>query len=125
MAWLYDALVITALLLVATLIATLISGGEAAPWLTRLFVAGSTVGYFSFSWARGGQTAGMRAWRLRVVTADGYPLTYERTFKRLFACIATLAPVLLPLLLAVFSKTKQSVYDTLSNTRVVLEPPRE
>ena len=29
--------------------------------------------YFVLSWGRGGQTMGMRPWRLRVLAADGKP----------------------------------------------------
>ena len=37
-------------------------------WLVCWAIAGA---YAVFSWARGGQTLGMRPWRLRVVSADG------------------------------------------------------
>lgn len=44
------------------------------PWMAPLLVAGawSAAGaYFVLSWSRGGQTLGMRPWRLKVVAADG------------------------------------------------------
>lgn len=46
------------------------------PWMAPLLVAGawSAAGaYFVLSWSRGGQTLGMRPWRLKVVTPDGTP----------------------------------------------------
>lgn len=48
------------------------------PWAGPLlaFGAWAFVGaYFVLSWQRGGQTLGMRPWRLRVVAADGRPAT--------------------------------------------------
>lgn len=44
------------------------------PWMAPLLVAGAwsaTGAYFVLSWSRGGQTLGMRPWRLRVVANDG------------------------------------------------------
>ncbi len=45
-----------------------LSGLQAALWLACWLAAG---GYAVISWRRGGQTLGMRPWRLRVVAADG------------------------------------------------------
>ena len=96
LAWVYDALIITALLLVATLAAAMLSGGEAPAWLTRVLITLFTVGYFWASWVRGGKTAGMRAWRLRVVTTLGQPLTHGQALTRKPMCVAMLAPFLIP-----------------------------
>jgi uncharacterized RDD family membrane protein YckC len=44
------------------------------PWMAPLLVLGVwafTGGYFVLSWSRGGQTLGMRPWRLKVVTPLG------------------------------------------------------
>jgi len=55
-----------------------------------LFVV--TAGYFVISWARGGQTIGMRAWRLRIVDADGNALGWPRAIVRFaVACVSLLA----------------------------------
>lgn len=55
-----------------------------------LFVV--TAAYFVISWARGGQTIGMRAWRLRVVGADGNALGWVRAVVRfVVACVSLLA----------------------------------
>ena len=44
---------------------------SAMQWLLWLACWCATGAYAVFSWARGGQTLGMRPWRLRVVAADG------------------------------------------------------
>jgi uncharacterized RDD family membrane protein YckC len=55
-----------------------------------LFVV--TAAYFVISWARGGQTIGMRAWRLRLVDADGNALGWPRAILRFaVACVSLLA----------------------------------
>lgn len=51
-----------------------------------------TAAYFVISWARGGQTIGMRAWRLRIVDADGNSLGWLRAILRfVVACVSLLA----------------------------------
>ena len=122
LAYIYDALILTALVLVATLIAALLSGGEAPAWLTQSLIAVFGLGYFWLSWSLGGKTAGMRAWRLRVVTEDGHALSKQQALLRLLACLGAAAPLLLALFTAWFSANRQTIYDRLSKTRVVVEP---
>lgn len=120
-AFVYDTLVLTALVLVAALIASLLAQGPAPSWLTQSLVAGFATGYFWVSWMRGGQTAGMRAWRLRLVTEQGQRLTHRQTAIRLLWCVVTLAPLGLTLFTAWANPTRQTLYDRLSGTRVVAE----
>jgi uncharacterized RDD family membrane protein YckC len=48
-----------------------------------------TAAYFVISWQRGGQTIGMRAWRLKIVDANGKALPWPRCALRfLIACIS-------------------------------------
>lgn len=78
-ALLYDALLLLALLFVATLPWLPLTGGEAVTtqasgWVAQLYRGWLLLvafGYFGLSWTRGGQTLGMRAWRIAVERADG------------------------------------------------------
>jgi len=78
-ALLYDALVIVAILFVATLPWLVLTGGEAitpqasgfSGYLYRAWLAVVAFAYFGLSWTRGGQTLGMRAWRIRLERAAG------------------------------------------------------
>lgn len=77
----YDLLLIAALLLVLTFALLPLTGGEAILTSTygligRLYHALQLLlafGYFGFCWTRGGQTLGMKAWRIRIETVDGRP----------------------------------------------------
>ena len=122
LALIYDGLVVTALILISGLVSSVIAQGEAPAWLTQLLIVLSVGGYFWLSWSRGGQTAGMRAWRLRLVGLDGEAIPNDVAFKRLAWCIVTLAPMGVMLLTGWLSPIGQTVYDRLSNTRVVAEP---
>ena len=58
----------------------------------RAALVGVTGAYFVISWARGGQTIGMRAWRLRVVDDGGNALGWTRALLRfVVACVSLLA----------------------------------
>ena len=122
LALIYDGLVVTALILISGLVASVIAQGEAPAWLTQMLIVLSVGGYFWWSWSRGGKTAGMRAWRLRVVGLEGEAITNDVAFKRLVWCVATLAPTGITLFTGWLSPIGQTVYDRLSNTRVVAEP---
>lgn len=70
----YDAFVVTVLWTFAGVAAVASNRGEAIPagtaWFGALLV-GVAYAYFVYSWYRGGQTLGMRAWRLEVSSIRG------------------------------------------------------
>ncbi len=96
----YDLFPLLALWMLTAGIALLVAHGEvdvAHPSLAyRLSLRSAllvvTAAYFVVSWSRGGQTIGMRAWRLRVVGADGRALAWPRALLRFVsACISLVA----------------------------------
>lgn len=103
-ALIYDALVVTSLLIIAGFIGMgvakllLITGmasvpaGEDTVWLlTRhhlsliytLWLAFVICGFYTWFWTRAGQTLGMRAWRLRIQNADGSHIRITQALIRL------------------------------------------
>lgn len=50
--------------------------------------------YFVVFWSRGGQTVAMRAWHVRLVTADGRPVTQARALARYLASWVWFVPAL-------------------------------
>lgn len=58
----------------------------------RLTLFAISAAYFVISWSRGGQTIGMRAWRLRVVDSDGNALPWPRALLRFVVALAGLLP---------------------------------
>jgi uncharacterized RDD family membrane protein YckC len=77
LAFVYDAVPVAALLMLASALLLALSGGrtvERAPLLALAEFAllwALCGAYFVLSWQRGGQTLGMRPWRLKLVAADG------------------------------------------------------
>ena len=72
----YDALVVVALLMIATLVALPVTGTGVRAGLDPLFslyLLAVWFAYFGWCWRHAGATLGMRAWRVRLVTRDGKP----------------------------------------------------
>lgn len=86
----YDLLIVVAIMLVANMIGLALTGGHLLDehqhlqaWWFPFFEAACVGGYFVASWRRGGQTVGMRPWRLRVVSAAGDAAPTGRLLLRL------------------------------------------
>lgn len=124
-AFVYDILLLAAILFIAAFVALLFSGGEAIspgnPWYqTYLFTLGYI--FYAWFWTRGGQTLGMRAWRLRVESMDGGPINLGQALLRFMAGIATVMTAGLAMLWMLFDKDKRTLHDRFSDTRVVVLP---
>jgi uncharacterized RDD family membrane protein YckC len=122
----YDCLLLLSLLLVATLLALPLTGGQAVrphnPYFqTYLFLIGFF--YFAWHWVRSGQTLGMRAWRIRVVSLDGGPVGWWQALLRFMVGLASLAVVGLGLLWALVDPRRRAWHDLAAGTLVVHEPP--
>ena len=95
LAFAYDAVPLLALLMIASAALVAINGGrtvERSPALAVLeFVAFWAVcgAYFVASWRRGGQTLGMRPWRLKLVAGDGRLATTRALWLRYVVGCAT------------------------------------
>lgn len=77
-------------------------------------------GFFGFFWTRSGQTLGMQAWRIKVVTLDNQLITPWQSVIRFAVAIPALALGGIGLLWAVFDGQKRSWQDLASSSRVVL-----
>jgi uncharacterized RDD family membrane protein YckC len=84
----------------------------AATWL----VCGA---YFVVSWRRGGQTIGMRPWRLRVLAADGGAAGTGALWLRYAAATASLAAAGLGFLWSLVDRERRTWHDLASGTVLV------
>jgi uncharacterized RDD family membrane protein YckC len=123
----YDALLLVALLATFTLLVILSRGGRAvAPgtWWFEGLLCGIAVLFFCWFWVHGGQTLGMRAWRIRVVGLDGSGIGWGRALLRFAAALAAAAPLGAGFLWSLFDARRRCWHDRLSRTLTVREPPR-
>jgi len=92
LAMLYDCLVLLALLIVASALALPFGDTEKIAfkdfWFT-LWLFAVSFAYLAGCWRYGGMTMGMRAWRVRLVSANDRAVTWPRCLLRfLVACIS-------------------------------------
>ena len=73
-------------------------------------------GFFLWFWKKGGQTLGMRAWRLRIYSTVDAPMTWGRLILRLVASLGGLGT----LLVLLDFKNKQSLQDRIAKTEMLV-----
>lgn len=72
------------------------------------------VGFYVYFWRHGGQTIGMRAWRLRLFSTSDAPLGYGRVIVRLLSSLGGLGT-----LLVLFDvKHRQGLQDHIAKTQM-------
>jgi uncharacterized RDD family membrane protein YckC len=107
LALVYDLLIVVAIVMVVGLLCQLATGGQlirtgghaVIPAWYRPLQGLVVSAYFISSWLFGGQTVGMRSWRIRLTGRDGGRPTLQQAVLRLLVAAApmlalTLAPVL-------------------------------
>ena len=121
-AFCYDLLVLTALVVCFTLVVLAVRLGVAVPagsWWFPACLLAIAMAFFCSFWVHGGQTLGMRAWRIRVVRDDGRALTWPQALARFAAGLVAFLPAGLGLWWSVFDSAKRSWHDRWTRTRVV------
>ena len=122
-AMLYDVILTFAILIIGTAVLLLTTEGQSIAVGNRyyqsfLFILVSI--FFIWFWIHGGQTAGMAAWKLRIVTKEGHPISYKQAMLRLLTAIPSLLLGGLGLLWLIWDREKLSLYDRLSGTRMIV-----
>jgi uncharacterized RDD family membrane protein YckC len=117
----YDLFPLAALwMLGAALWLALSGGGPVAPGnpFFRAYLLAIAFAYYGVSWRRGGQTVGMRAWRIRVMTADGRPLAWSATALRFAVAVLGIACFGAGLWWSLLDPDKRMWHDLAAGTRV-------
>lgn len=147
LALVYDLLIVVALMMVVGLLCqlatrgTLISTGASVsvPVWYQILQCAVVAAYFISAWRRGGQTVGMRPWRMRVTTLAGKtPSLRQCALRALIAGAPLLLLVLQPLLglritlwavligwaawfaVALFNRRNRTLHDLVSQTEIRL-----
>lgn len=129
-AGIYDLFPLIALWMLTAGLALLVARGDvdlAHPSIGwRLGLRGAlfvvTAAYFVISWARGGQTIGMRAWRLRIVDADGNALGWRRAVLRFVVACVSLLALGIGFFWCLFDRRKRAWHDLAARSVLVRLP---
>jgi uncharacterized RDD family membrane protein YckC len=120
---LYDALLLLALMLVATSVITLPLGYPSGLLLLvfQIFLFEIIpLLFFTRFWTHGGQTLGMRAWRLKLVRMDGGEVTWNDAVKRHFSAILSFLALGLGFIWILVDEQHLAWHDRLSQTRLLI-----
>jgi uncharacterized RDD family membrane protein YckC len=121
----YDLLPLLALWFVAALLALALTGGtlDVQHRADRLIVQGLvalfSAAYFIVSWHRGGQTIGMKPWRLRVVRSDGAAPDLAHALLRFAVALVSLGAAGLGFWWALFDAQGRTWHDIAAGTLMV------
>ena len=93
--------------------------GSLLAWLALALLWAVTGAYALLSWRRGGQTLGMRPWRLKVVAADGRPAGPRALALRYAVATLSLAAGGLGFVWCLFDREHRAWHDLASRTLLV------
>ncbi len=118
----YDSLLLLALLFLAIAIALPLNKGEAitSGYIFPLYLLAVSFFYYGWFWTHGGQTLGMKTWKVKVRTFDNQAITWKHVFVRFFA--ATLSWIVgLGFIWKIIDKKKRTWHDHISKTALFFE----
>ena len=125
-ALIYDAFLLVALLMIYTAAVMLFTRHAMLPensgawvYLYRVGLLVVIAAYYVLNWVRSGQTLGMRAWRLRAVTAAGKPMNLRHSLTRFASGFLAWPPAALGVLWLYLDRDRLALHDRLSKTRVL------
>jgi len=116
-AFLYDCLLLLAIYFVVTAVAITFNDGHAVQHFAYkflLYVTGFL--FFDWFWMHGGQTLGMRAWKIKLRSINNTPLTHVQCLQRYL--LGTIFFVF-TLFWMFFNKGGAALHDHLSNTKII------
>ena len=123
---LYDALLVGALLFLATIPFIAMRGGEPVEIgenaVYRIILAGVVYTFFVGFWTRAGRTLGMQSWGLQLQAADDSKPTLAAASVRFFAALLSWAPAGLGFLWQLWDKDQLTWHDRISGPRIVYYP---
>ena len=120
---LYESLLVFAIAFFAGLIFVAAAGGAISGAVRHAFqlYLFAVVGiYFILCWRQGGQTLPMKTWHLRLLAANGMPVTTGRAFLRYLLAWPSIGLAGAGILWALFDRDRQFLHDRFAGTRLVL-----
>ena len=115
----YDALLILAIWMITLLVMVVANGGKpvlGAPVQTLLFLEAFT--FFAYFWTAAGQTAGMRAWQLRLVSEQGGDVSLHQATLRFAVALVAFGACGIGYFWALIDRQGRTWPDLASNSRV-------
>ena len=77
--------------------------------------------YFTWQWVHGGQTLGMRAWKITVKTLDNNKLGWQSASIRFISSILSWLIAGIGYFWSLFEKNKMALHDQISKTKLIVQ----
>lgn len=91
-------------------------------WALRALLLAVTGGYFVLSWRRGGQTLGMRAWRIRLSPVGSGPLSWRQATLRFVLALGSLLAAGAGFVPCLIRRDRRAWHDLVAGTQVLRLP---
>ena len=127
-AMLYDGLLLAGVMIVAAIpLPFFESAADVSVWvrtLIRIYLVLVCFLYFGWFWTHGGQTLGMRAWRLQLRRIDGQNLAWSTAVARFAGALLSWLALGLGFFWVALDPQNRAWHDRLSKSIVVVLPRR-
>lgn len=120
----YDLFLLIAILFVATALLLPINAGKAftsQQFFYPVYLLVVSFVFYGWFWTHGGQTLGLKAWQLKVLTFDRQPISWMQAMMRFCAAVLSWSLLGLGFLWILVDKNRRSWHDYLSGTAVFFE----
>jgi len=121
---LYDLLLLIALLFVATALLLPLNAGEAfttQQFFYPFYLLIISFLFYAWFWTHGGQTLGLRAWKIKVLTFDLKPINWKQALFRFAGAILSWGVFGLGFFWILIDKNHRSWHDNLSKTALFFD----
>jgi len=122
----YDLLLLIAVLFVATALLLPLNGGQAftaQQFFFPFYLLIASFLFYAWFWTHGGQTLGLRAWKIKVLTLDMKPISWKQALLRFATAIISWGFFGLGILWILIDKNQCSWHDHLSKTSLFFDTP--
>ncbi|MBI3545062.1 MAG: RDD family protein [Gammaproteobacteria bacterium] len=122
----YDTILLIAVLIMLSYPYVWLTGGDKPSFWVRtiyqIYLLSICFLFYAGPWIRGGQTLGMRSWRLKLERRDGGAITWPIAFKRFIFALLSFFLLGLGFLWILHDRDKLAWHDRWSGTRMILVP---
>lgn len=125
MAIFYDLFLLTAILFLATAMVNAINQGQAidqdSPYilLLNIYLLSIIFVYFGWFWTHGGQTLGMKTWKIKLVSNRAQAISWQQVLIRELTAVISWLCLGLGFFWSIFDQKKRSWHDIASDTMLV------
>jgi uncharacterized RDD family membrane protein YckC len=120
----YDLFLLLALLFFATALLLPLNAGEAFTshqFFYPVYLLVICFFFYAWFWTHGGQTLGLRTWKLKVLTFNGEPISWKQAFLRFLGAIISWSFFGLGFFWILIDKNRRGWHDHLSKTALFFD----